>query len=173
MWCPKSRFLIQIIVFDKLELLFHIIQGLSLLTVSLVLFLMFGTDSNTYQTYKYIRNQLSFIRKYSSALPDILIVPLQYPSIISRIGSGPQILPIRRVHSAPISSRGNGKLIFMNTKMCLLLFQLTTDWVNVQHLGNVSGKIYRCCVSICQIQVGNCNKTAENIHYYCCKPYIE
>ena len=135
MWCPKSRFLIQIIVFDELELLFHIIQGLSLLTVSLVLFLMFGTDSNTYQTYKYIRNQLSFLRKYSSALPDILIVPLQYPSIISRIGSGPQILPIRRVHSAPISSRRNGKLIFMKSKVCLFfisidhrLGQCTAPW---------------------------------------------
>ena len=39
MRCPKSQFPIWIVVFDELELIFHVIQGLSRLTASLVLFL--------------------------------------------------------------------------------------------------------------------------------------
>ena len=56
-------------------------------------------------------NPLIFLRKYLSALPDLLIVPLHCPSIISWIRFGPQILPLRRLPSAANSSRGNGKLI--------------------------------------------------------------
>ena len=53
-------------------------------------------------------NPLIFLRKYLSALPDFLIVPLHCPSIISWIRFGPQILPLRRLPSAANSSRGNG-----------------------------------------------------------------
>ena len=42
MRCPKSRFPIQIIVFDELELIIFVSQGLTLLTASLVNFYGLG-----------------------------------------------------------------------------------------------------------------------------------
>ena len=44
MRCPKSRFPIRIIVFDELELIIFVSQGLTLSTASLVRFIVGHTD---------------------------------------------------------------------------------------------------------------------------------
>ncbi len=44
MTCPKSRFQIGIIVFDELELIIFVSQGLTLSTASLVFVLYIWTD---------------------------------------------------------------------------------------------------------------------------------
>ena len=44
MRCPKSRFSIPIIVFDELELIIFVSQGLALSTASLVRFIVGHTD---------------------------------------------------------------------------------------------------------------------------------
>ena len=47
MRCPKSRFPIRIIVFDELELIIFVSQGLTLSTASLVFFIIRVRSSNT------------------------------------------------------------------------------------------------------------------------------
>ena len=72
MRCPKSRFQIQIIVFDELELIIFVSQGLTLSTASLVSPSYYTDNSSVY--FCFICFTTEFYVGNSSALSYLFII---------------------------------------------------------------------------------------------------